>query len=47
MISPYGFETYSEALRAGVEVYHTLKSVLKKQGPEHRPRPTRAASPRR
>ena len=32
MISPYGFETYSEALRAGVEVYHTLKSVLKKQG---------------
>ena len=32
MISPYGFETYSEALRAGVEVYHTLKSVLKKEG---------------
>lgn len=32
MISPYGFETYNEALRAGVEVYHTLKSVLKKEG---------------
>ena len=32
MISPYGFETCSEALRAGVEVYHTLKSVLKKEG---------------
>lgn len=32
MVSPYGFETYSEALRAGVEVYHTLKSVLKKEG---------------
>ena len=32
MISPYGFETYSEALQAGVEVYHTLKNVLKKQG---------------
>ena len=32
MISPYGFSTYSEALQAGVEVYHTLKSVLKKQG---------------
>ena len=32
MISPYGFETYSEALRAGVGVYHTLKSVLKKEG---------------
>ncbi len=24
MISPFGFETYSEALQAGVEVYHTL-----------------------
>ena len=32
MISPYGFETYSEALRAGVGYYHTLKSVLKKEG---------------
>ena len=32
MISPYGFETFSEALRAGVEVYHTLKNVLKKDG---------------
>ena len=32
MISPYGFNTYSEALQAGVEVYHTLKNVLKKQG---------------
>lgn len=32
MISPYGFETYSEALQASVEVYHTLKNVLKKQG---------------
>ena len=29
MISPYGFDTYSEALRAGVEVYHTLKNALK------------------
>ena len=32
MISPYGFDSYSEALRAGVEVYHTLKNVLKKDG---------------
>jgi enolase len=32
MISPYGFSTFSEALRAGVEVYHTLKNVLKKKG---------------
>ena len=31
MISPYGFDTYKEALRAGVEVYHTLKGVLKKK----------------
>ena len=27
-----GMDTYSEALRAGVEVYHTLKNVLKKEG---------------
>ena len=32
MISPYGFTTFGDALRAGVEVYHTLKGVLKKQG---------------
>lgn len=32
MIVPFGFGTFSEALRAGVEVYHTLKSVLKKAG---------------
>jgi enolase len=32
MIQPWGFDTYSEALRAGVEIYHALKSVLKKQG---------------
>ena len=32
MISPYGFDTYHEALRAGVEVYHTLKNELKKDG---------------
>ena len=32
MIAPIGFETYSEALRAGVEVYHSLKSVLRDRG---------------
>jgi enolase len=32
MIQPWGFETFSEALRAGVEIYHALKGVLKKQG---------------
>ncbi|MEE2912409.1 MAG: phosphopyruvate hydratase [Planctomycetota bacterium] len=28
MIQPWGFETYSESLRSGVEIYHTLKKVL-------------------
>ncbi|MDR0951048.1 MAG: phosphopyruvate hydratase [Candidatus Ancillula sp.] len=32
MISPFGFDTYHEALRAGCEIYHTLKSVLKDKG---------------
>ena len=29
MIVPLGFDTFSEALRAGVEVFHNLKKVLK------------------
>jgi len=32
MICPVGFATYAEALRAGVEVFHALKSILKKEG---------------
>ncbi len=32
MVAPIGFTTYREALRAGVEVYHSLKSVLKGKG---------------
>ena len=32
MIAPIGASTFSEALRQGAEVYHALKSVLKKQG---------------
>ncbi|HEX8091282.1 MAG TPA: phosphopyruvate hydratase [Blastocatellia bacterium] len=32
MIVPAGFASFSEALRAGVEVFHSLKSVLKKRG---------------
>src|SRR6267154_2279938 len=32
MIVPYGAEKFSEALRWGVEVFHTLKGVLKKRG---------------
>ena len=32
MVMPVGAESFSEALRWGVEVFHTLKSVLKKKG---------------
>jgi enolase len=32
MIVPLGFDTFAEALRAGAEVYHTLKGVLKDRG---------------
>jgi enolase len=32
MISPVGASTFSEALRMGAEVYHALKSTLKKKG---------------
>ena len=32
MICPKGAPTFSEALRMGTEVFHALKSVLKKQG---------------
>jgi enolase len=32
MIAPIGAPTFREALRAGAEVYHALKSVLKKRG---------------
>ena len=31
MLVPIGFDRFSEALRAGTEVYHTLKKVLKDQ----------------
>jgi enolase len=32
MLVPIGFDSFAEALRAGVEIYHTLKGVLKKGG---------------
>ncbi|MEO6171448.1 MAG: phosphopyruvate hydratase [Lysobacter sp.] len=32
MILPVGFESFSESLRAGTEVFHALKSVLKGRG---------------
>jgi len=32
MVVPHGFDSFPEALRAGVETYHSLKSVLKERG---------------
>jgi enolase len=32
MVMPVGAETFADALRWGVEVFHTLKGVLKKKG---------------
>lgn len=32
MIMPFGADTFSDALRMGVEVFHNLKSVLKENG---------------
>ena len=32
MVMPVGFTSFAEGLRAGVEVFHTLKKVLKRRG---------------
>ena len=32
MVQPWGFDTFADALRAGVEIYHTLKKVLHARG---------------
>ncbi len=32
MLVPMGFDTFSEALRAGVEIYHTMKKQIDQQG---------------
>jgi enolase len=32
MVCPTGFASFAEALRAGVEVFHSLKAILKKKG---------------
>ena len=32
MVAPFGAKNFSESLRWGAEIYHSLKSVLKKQG---------------
>ncbi len=35
MIVPLGFDTFAKALRAGAEVFHNLKTILKKEGLDH------------
>lgn len=32
MVQPWGFDTFDDALRCGVEIYHALKTVLSKRG---------------
>ncbi|MDA3885849.1 MAG: phosphopyruvate hydratase [Candidatus Delongbacteria bacterium] len=32
MIMPFGADSFSESLRMGAEIFHTLKSILKKKG---------------
>jgi enolase len=32
MVVPHGFDNFSESLRAGTEIYHSLKAVLKEEG---------------
>ena len=32
MIQPKGFNSFSESLRAGIEIFHTLKGILKSKG---------------
>ncbi len=32
MVVPHGFDNYPEALRSGVEIYHSLKSILGEEG---------------
>ena len=32
MVQPWGFDNFGDALRCGVEIYHTLKGVLAKRG---------------
>ena len=36
MIVPIGAETFSEGLRWGVEIFHHLKTVLKKERVQHK-----------
>jgi enolase len=43
MVMPLGFERFSDALRAGTEVFHNLKKVLSGKGLQHFGRVTREA----
>ncbi len=43
MLVPYGFSTFAEALRAGVESFHHLKECSRRRA-SARPSATRAAS---
>ena len=45
MILPVGASSFTEAMRMGSEVYHNLKSIIKKKYGQARPRVTRPARP--
>ena len=45
MIQPWGFDNFADALRCGVEIYHTLKKVLNQAWLVHRGWGTKAGSP--
>ena len=47
MVMPVGVDTYSEALRAGAEIFHALRADPPRRGPSRPARATRAASRRR
>src|SRR5258708_13418537 len=32
MVAPHGFGSFAEALRAGAEIFHHLKAILKRNG---------------
>ena len=45
MILPVGATSFTEAMRMGSEVYHNLKSIIKKKYGQARPRVTCPAQP--
>ena len=38
MVMPVGFPSFGEALRAGTEIFHALRAILKRRGLCHRRR---------